>query len=276
MGSSSLGSTDSLLPRADEQQIALTRDFSLIQRRRGHRYSVDDMLVAHLAVTFLRAAGRERSTERVLDLGCGLGSVLLISAWALPASRFVGLEVLDEHVAAARRNVALNACGDRVEIVAGDLRDEALLSSLGCFDLVTGSPPYFAVGRGTPPADPARAAAHVELRGGIEDYAQAARRVLRPRGLFVACAGAPVPARATSALEAAGLRVLFSQVVVPRVGKAPFLSLVVGTPASSVPAELPVPSRVDADPLVLREADGRRSPQQIAIREWTGIPCPRG
>ena len=107
-----------------EQCIALTRDYRLIQKLRGHRYSVDDMLVAHLACSRSEAPGR------VLDLGCGLGSVLLIVAWANPGARLVGLEALDEHVAFAGRNLALNGCEDRARILAGDLRDGDLVSSL--------------------------------------------------------------------------------------------------------------------------------------------------
>ena len=46
-----------LLPK--EQSIALTRDYRLIQKLRGHRYSVDDMLVGHLAATLTFASARK-------------------------------------------------------------------------------------------------------------------------------------------------------------------------------------------------------------------------
>lgn len=250
-----------------EQSIALTADFRLYQKLRGHRYSVDDMLVGHLAGT------RGITPQRVLDLGCGLGSVLLILAWAFPRTRFVGLEVLEEHVQFARRNVALNSCGARAEIIEGDLRDDKLIASLGVFDLVTGSPPYFLLGSGTLCADPARAAVHFELRGGIEDYARAASSALLPGGLFVCCASAEPPERAGQALVQAGLTPLFEQSVLPREGKAPFLRLLVGQkgPGSNGPGS----NGVEALPLVLRQTDGRRTAEHIAIREWTGLPCRR-
>jgi len=249
---------EDLGPGAGEQCIALTRDYRLIQGLRGHRYSVDDMLVAHLA-------GRGGSPRRALDLGCGIGSVLLIIAWRFPSLELVGLERLPEHVALARRNVRLNRCEGRARIVAGDLRDDDVVSSLGSFDLVTGTPPYFDPAGGTLCEDPARAAAHFELAGGIEDYAAAASRALCPGGVFVTCAGAEPPRRAPAALERAGLSLLHEQSVVPRAGKAPFLTLLVGAKAEpTAPAPLP--------PLVLRDADGRRTAAHVAIREWTGIP----
>lgn len=249
---------DSIEPGPGEQSIALTRDFRLLQKLRGHRYSVDDMLVGHLVIT------RCRSVERALDLGCGLGSVLLITAWAFPAAHLVGLEIHPEHVAFARRNIALNRCGDRTRVVAGDLRDTALVDTLGRFDLVTGSPPYFEPGSGTLCADPARAAAHFELHGGIEAYAAAASRALTDGGRFVTCAGAEPPERATAALARAGLALRYRQMVVPRTGKPPFLVLLV---AGKQPSAL----CVEAPPLVLRDAAGRRTSEHLAIRAATGV-----
>jgi tRNA1(Val) A37 N6-methylase TrmN6 len=246
--------------RPDEQCIALTSTFGLIQPLRGHRYSVDDMLVAGLACEHAPAP------RRVLDLGCGLGSILLLVAWARPDARLVGLEAQAEHVRDARRNVALNGCEARVGVVAGDLRDGALLARLGAFDLVTGSPPYFDPRRATVAADPTRAAAHWELRGGIEDYARAAAAALAPGGLFVACAAASPTGRAAAAFAAAGLGLVWRRPVAPRADKPPFLELLVGTPGAGGQTAV-------AAPLVLREIDGRRTAEHVAAREWTGLPA---
>jgi tRNA1Val (adenine37-N6)-methyltransferase len=255
-------------PREDEQSVALTREYRVIQKLRGHRYSVDDMLVGHLAGTLTPAP------RRVLDLGCGLGSVLLITAWAFPDAQLVGLEVVAEHVDFARRNVALNRCQDRIEIVAGDLRDLALVASLGRFDLVTGSPPYFLPGSGTPCADPARAAAHFELRGGIEEYARAASVALAPGGRFVACAPADPPERARAALHQAGLAPVFEQPVVPRERKPPFLTLLVAgaVPDDAFRSAHPSAAPAVVPPLVLRDDAGNRTAEHLAIRAWTGVP----
>lgn len=250
-------------PTADEQCVALTRDFRLLQKRRGHRYSVDDMIVAHLAVTHL-ASRSHAAPGQVLDLGCGLGSVLLITAWAFPEAILVGLEALPEHVSYAQRNLMLNGCAARARVVEGDLRDLALVDSLGRFDLITGSPPYFTRGSGTLCADPARAAAHFELRGGIEAYCAAASRALAPGGLFVTCAAAEPPHRAEAAFEQVGLAVVYRRWVLPRAGKPPFLQLLVG-------AVRPVPDAEQDPPLVLRQPDGHRTPEHRAIRRWTGL-----
>jgi tRNA1(Val) A37 N6-methylase TrmN6 len=58
----------------------LTADVSVFQRKKGHRFSSDDVITAWVAMQVCSAP------ERVLDLGCGLGSVLLHLAWSVPTS----------------------------------------------------------------------------------------------------------------------------------------------------------------------------------------------
>ena len=254
---------DSLAPwlRPDEQSVALAAGFRLIQRYRGHRYSSDDMLVAHRACTDGRPA-----PARVLDLGCGIGSVLLMAAWAWPEAVLTGVEAQPEHVALARRNVLLNGCEGRARVVSGDMRDEALLARLGTFELVTGTPPYFDPAASTVCADRQRACAHWELRGGIEDYARAAAACLAPSGRFVVCAGPTPPDRTERAFAAVGLRVDAWRAVLPRPDKPPFLLLLTGTRSPDEPTR-------EEPPLTMREADGRRTLEHIQIRESFGVPC---
>lgn len=246
-------------PGPDEQSVALTRDYRLLQLLGGHRYSVDDMLVGHLAAT------RAVAPRRILDLGCGVGSVLLMVGWAFRDAELAGIEAQPVSAALALRNLALNGCAERGRIVEGDLRDEATLASLGgAFDLVTGSPPYFDPRASTVSPDPQRAYARWEMRGGIEDYARAAARMLAPGGLFVACASTDPPGRASAALASAGLALLSRRDVLPHPDRPAFLTLLVATKA-------PTATAVTEPPLLLRHADGARTAEHIAIRGWFGI-----
>jgi SAM-dependent methyltransferase len=56
--------------------------------------------------------------KRVLDFGCGTG-LLAIGAVKMGAGRAVGVEIDSQAAAAARRNVALNGLGGRIEIKEG-------------------------------------------------------------------------------------------------------------------------------------------------------------
>jgi ribosomal protein L11 methyltransferase len=71
----------------------------------------------------------------VLDFGCGTG-LLAIAALKLGAIRAVGLEIDHDACEAARRNTALNAFGDRLEIVEGSWEEVREKYDLIFFNLV--------------------------------------------------------------------------------------------------------------------------------------------
>lgn len=242
---------------------ALTADFRVWQRRRGHRYSLDDVITAHEAV---RACPRAR---RVLDLGTGMGSVLLMVAWRLPAAALVGVEAQAPSIALARWNVARNGVAHRVRLVHGDLRDpgwQAAEETLP-FDLVVGTPPYFPPGTATPSPDAQRAHARHELRGGVEDYVRAAGRLVGVGGRVVVCAGAQRPGRVTDAAADAGLVPVRRLDVVPREGRrGPLFSVWTLARGPQVPIALEV-----ATPFVARDAHGRRTRAYLDLRASFGL-----
>ena len=190
----------------------LTRDVRVYQRLKGHRFSADDVVTAFVAYAERPAA------RQVLDLGCGLGSVLLCLAWKLPEARLAGIEAQSVSYALLERNVARSGFAERLRVRHGDLRDAALLSSLGSgFDLITGTPPYFAPDAALEAEDEQRAYARIEYRGGIEAYVAAAAPLLSRSGALVLCGDARVGARTTSAAVHAGLFVRSRHDVVNRV-----------------------------------------------------------
>jgi ubiquinone/menaquinone biosynthesis C-methylase UbiE len=81
-----------------------------------------------------------RGDERILDLGCGRGAVLLMAAQHLTTGRAVGVDLwrtFDQSgnsAEAARRNAVAEGVADRVELVTGDMT--ALPFEDNGFDLV--------------------------------------------------------------------------------------------------------------------------------------------
>ncbi len=69
-----------------------------------------------------------RGDERVLDLGCGRGAVLLMVAKLLPRGRAVGVDLWKTSdqsgnaLEATTRNAALEGVADRVDLRTGDMR----------------------------------------------------------------------------------------------------------------------------------------------------------
>jgi len=236
---------------------AITASYRLIQRRRGHRFSVDDLATAWEAV---RAASH---AETFVDLGCGVGSVLLMVAWRLSGARGIGIEAQDVSFELARRNVQENALGGRVTLLHGDLREVTRAWPYGRFALVTGTPPYLPLGTASPSPDPQRAACRIELRGGVEDYLAAAARVLTPDGVVVLCSDGRAPERVTRGAAAAGLVPVRRLDVVPKAGRSPLFSVWTCAREGRGAHEHEV--------LVMRDEKGERTAASEAMRREFGL-----
>lgn len=244
---------------------ALAGDLRVFQRKHGHRYSLDDTLTAWVA------ARARRDARCALDLGCGIGSVLLMLAHALPQARLFGLEAQAQSFDLATQNIARNGLGARVSATYGDLRDMAKLDALvadngGRFELVTGTPPYLPKEHGTLPPDPQKAHARFELRGGVEAYVAAAARVLAPGGTFVVCAGARGDQRVHDAAGEHGLHVHEKLAAIPSPIKGVLFSVwTLGATAEPY---------IERAPFVARSESGARTEQALALRSFFGLPNP--
>ena len=227
----------------------LVGDWHLLQLRRGHRFSTDDLLVAWAAI---RARPRAR---RLLDIGAGIGSVGLMTLHAMPPdAHLTQVEVQAVSHRLARETVLHNRLTERIVSLHADLREVALPA--GAFDLVTGSPPYIPVGRGVISPHPQRAGARMELRGDVYDYCKTAAAALAPAGRLCFCHAAG-DERPEDAVAAAGLALLQRQDVIFRSGREPTIALFTCAHSGE---------RADLPPLVVRDADGVWTPAYRALR----------
>jgi tRNA1Val (adenine37-N6)-methyltransferase len=249
-------------PGPGEDLCHLAGEWRILQLVRGHRWSLDDLVTAWFAAELVRAA----PPHRVADLGCGIGAVLLLVAWRFPGARVIGVEAQAVSVALARRSLAWNGADRRCEVREGDLRDPVCLPEPGLFDLVTGTPPYLPPGTAHASRRAQWAGCHLEQRGGVEDYCAAAARLLAPGGWFVTCAGSAQEERVRAGAGRAGLVVARHRDVVPRAGKGVLFS-VYGLRAGRDSRD-----PVADEPLVVRDAAGRRTAAFRALRSAMGMP----
>jgi len=231
----------------------LAGDWKIYQLKGGHRFSADDLLTAWTAARFCPHA------DRLLDLGCGLGSVGLLTLWRLPLAHLTGVEIQETSYHLAEKTVAYNRLGHRVRLLHQDLRQPL---EVGLFPLVTGSPPYFPPHKSTLSPHPQRAAARCELNGDIYDYCQSAARHLAPEGRFVFIHAAADP-RPEEAVQQAGLKVIACQQVYFRSYLPPTVALYIC--AWKGP-------RQDLDAFVIRDERGRWTEEYLAMRREMGTP----
>lgn len=248
-------------PHRGEDLCYLAGDWRILQQVAGHRWSLDDLVTAWVATR----AVATKPPARFLDLGCGIGTVLMLVAWAFPDATGVGIEAQRVSVDLARRSLAWNGAASRCEVQEGDFRDRA---DVGVFDLVTGTPPYLTPGHATVSQRRQCGPCHFEERGAVEDYCAAAARLLAPAGRFVTCAAAFQHERVLSGSAAAGLAIAAELRVVPRAGKAALFHVyalrsrdVVDVAASPVPEQL-----------VVRDHGGAWTPAFTNVRAAMGLP----
>lgn len=245
-------------PREGEDLCYLLGDWRILQRVDGHRWSLDDLATAWYAAR----VATPLAPGRILDLGCGVGSVLLMLAWRFPEAEVVGVEAQPLSVELARRSIRFNGVSDRCTVVQGDLRE---VTPGGTFDLVTGTPPYFPADTATRSSAPQKGPCRHEDRGDIGDYARAALGALAPEGLFVACHAARQRARATAAITEAGFAITSWIDILGKVGKRPLVNVFAMRPGVG-----PVP---DPDPhLAVRDPHDQWTPEFAALRRDMGMP----
>lgn len=235
-------------PAQGETLDRLVGNWWIFQLERGHRYATDDVLAAWAA------SGAKPNARRVLDLGCGVGSLGLMALFRLPqTTRLTSVEVQERSTKLLEKTLAHNGLEERVEVVRGDLRRVSLD---GPFDLIVANPPYLPQAAATRSPHPQRAAARLELHGDIFDYCEVAARLLDEDGRFCFCFAAADP-RPEQAVRNSGLLVLTRQNVIGRAGRPPLLAVFVCGRCGE---------RRDAPTLVVRDEGGVRTEAYCSIR----------
>jgi tRNA1Val (adenine37-N6)-methyltransferase len=259
------GADPTLGPHAGEDLCYLAGDWRILQQVAGHRWSLDDLVTAWVATRVVAA----NPPVRFVDLGCGIGTVLMLTAWSFPDATGIGIEAQAASVDLARRSLAWNGADTRCGVRLGDFRDHAPTSDVGAVDLVTGTPPYLTPGHATASHRAQCGPCHFEERGGVEDYTATAASLLAPGGRFVMCAAAFQHDRVLTSARATGLEVEARVDVVPREGKTRLFAVYAMRHADDPPNATSALPRE----LVVRDRAGRWTPAFAEVRTAMGMPA---
>lgn len=164
------------------------------------------------------------SGDRVCDLGCGVGNLLVGLALRCREITLDGVELREGAAALCRENLRVNCL--KGTVVAGDLNDRHEALPWGGYDLVVANPPYFPLGSGKVSPGEGRAMARTEGSYTLAAGCAAAGRLCRYGGKFALCIPPERLAELFGALKEAGLEPKRLKLIQTGAEKAPRLALV--------------------------------------------------
>ncbi|MBI2256726.1 MAG: methyltransferase [Proteobacteria bacterium] len=217
----------------------------LMQPAEGYRAAIDPVLLA--------ASVDAKPGERVLDLGCGVGTAGLCLLARVPGISLAGLDLQPGLIALATRNAAANGLSNSVFFQCGDL----LAFKDGGFSHVLANPPYLARRAASISPNPVKALANVEGDAKLTDWVACAVTAVREGGsvTFIHRADREGELRAAMTRGLGELRLIR---FLPRTGAAAKRVILTGIKGAP-------PGFRECAPWVLHHADGRFTPATEAI-----------
>lgn len=143
---------------------------TLWQPKDGYRMSIDSVLLA--------AACHPQPGARILDLGCGVGTIGFCLHHFQKDIALTGIDIQPIMLELAGKNAVENNCA----AASFELQDITEVSG-GAYDYIVTNPPYYEEGKNTPSPSKPWATAH---SGRLEDWFAAAARNLKKGGMFSA------------------------------------------------------------------------------------------
>jgi len=143
-------------------------DIRIKQPKRGYRFALDAVLLAH----FLRT----QPADDVLEIGCGVGVIAILLSHLQRFQKITCIELQKELADLAAENLKSNHVVG--EVFAMNAKDIAG----GNFDLIYSNPPYRKVGHGKLNPLKQKAVARHEIELTLSDLFECAKRLLTPGG----------------------------------------------------------------------------------------------
>lgn len=157
-------------------------NLTILQHKKGYRFGIDAVL---LATDLAEIMG-----PRVAELGAGQGAVSLAIATQFPNAEILAIERQDGLFELLEENVSTNQFAAQITCIQADIRAlrDTRKDLAQTMDLVVFNPPFFAPGSGRLSPSQERREAHQTLHGGIPEFLEVSRWLLKPRGRIKAVA----------------------------------------------------------------------------------------
>ena len=250
-----------MIPEGLRQDAFLGGRLQITQPARGYRAGMDPVLLA--------ASCRAEPGQRVLDIGCGVGTAALCLGARVAGLQLCGVELQPDLADLARANGVAN--GQRLEVITGDATRLPAEMRARSFEHVLLNPPYFDRAQGSRGPDTPRETAMGEDTP-LRELVRAGVRRLVPRGQITVVHRAERLADLLSAITAAGCGGITVLPLLPRAGRPARLILLRATKGARSPLTL-------AAPVILHDGaqhgvDGKDFTPEIAAVLRDGTPMP--
>jgi tRNA1(Val) A37 N6-methylase TrmN6 len=232
----------------------------------GERLQIAQPVDGYRAATdpvYLAASIPANAGDRILDVGCGVGTASLCLGVRVAGLSLTGIELQNDYAVLAHSNALKN--GQTLSVVCSDLM--ALPQDLRgqSYDHVLTNPPFFMSGGLTAPNNPSKTLAHVETMN-LDLWISISLKRLKPRGSFsIIHLADRLPTILTAMNGPCGnIRVL---PIAARHGRAAKRVLVQGVKTSKAPLELLAPLIVHAGETHEKDGDDYGLPARGILRD---------
>src|SRR5690554_3505739 len=158
----------------EELTILIPDKLDIIQDSRYFKFGNDSVFLADFTII--------KPGETVVEFGSGSGVIPLLLAFKKEPAIITGIEIQEELVKLARRNIKLNNLEDEIEVISGDFSRASKYFEAGSIDLVVSNPPYMPPGSGKVTLAREKAIARHEIYAGLEDLIREAAIILKNGG----------------------------------------------------------------------------------------------
>ena len=111
-------------------------DLKIIQRKDMFNFSLDTVLLSQFCTI-------NKDVRNIVDFGTNNAAIPLLLSKRTP-KKITGIEIQEEAVELAKRNVQMNDLEEQIEIIHGDIKE--VVKTLPKAQLIVCNPPFFKVG----------------------------------------------------------------------------------------------------------------------------------
>ncbi len=156
------------------QDLLLGGHIKLHQPLKGYRFGIDAVMLA--------AAVTAQPGQSILDVGSGVGAVLLCIGSRVQGCQLTGLEIQPELVELASKNIQINGLDEQASVVHGAIQNSPESLKPNSFDHVVTNPPYMADESSEVSPITAKAIAHHGSDVSLEEWIRFCTKMLKPKG----------------------------------------------------------------------------------------------